>query len=279
MATQLQDPTCAAYEMLAPFYDSYTREYGHEAWLANIEAIALAHGLRGNRLLDVGCGTGKSFLPMLARGYEVTGCDISPTMVEHALEAADGRAEVVVADARDLPVLGRFDLITSLDDAINYIVSDEELGMTFAGIARNLRPGGMFVFDLTSIAAYRKFFALDSASEEGDAFFCWRGEADPDPERTPPGSIAGSEPEVFVTEDGECWRRFSSRHIQRHHPPELVEGLLASAGFDVLSRRGQMTGAQIDPVGDDEVHNKLLYFARRRPPGLRFRPSNGGESG
>src|SRR3954470_6712647 len=146
MATQLQDPTCAAYEMLAPFYDSYTREYGHEAWLANIEAIAVHHGLRGNRLLDVGCGTGKSFLPMLARGYEVTGCDLSQAMVERAREASAGAAEVVVADARDLPTLGRFDLVTSLDDALNYVLSDEELGMTFAAVARNLRLGGPLIF-------------------------------------------------------------------------------------------------------------------------------------
>src|SRR3954465_26629 len=248
MATQLQDPTCAAYELLAPFYDTYTREYGHEAFLAQIESIALTHGLRGNRVLDVGCGTGKSFLPLLARGYEVTGCDLSPAMVEHARAAAAGKAELLVADARDLPLLGRFDLVTSLDDALNYVLSDEELGMAFAGVARNLRPGGLFVFDLTTIAAYRKYFALDMASEDGDAFFCWRGEADP--ENTAPGSIGGTVIEVFTTEDGEIWRRFSSRHVQRHHPPELVEGLLASAGFDVLSRRGQMSGAQIDPVGD-----------------------------
>src|SRR3954471_19522982 len=168
MATQLQDPTCAAYELLAPFYDRYTRRYGHERWLANLEAIAIDHGLRGSRLLDVGCGTGKSFLPLLARGYEVTGCDLSPAMVERARAAAVGKAELLVAAARDLPVLGRFDLVTSLDDALNYVLSDEELGMAFAGVARNLRPGGLFMFDLTTIAAYRKYFALDMASEDGD---------------------------------------------------------------------------------------------------------------
>jgi SAM-dependent methyltransferase len=272
----LQDPTCAAYEVLAPFYDSYTRQFGHDRWLANLEAIAIDHGLRGNRMLDVGCGTGKSFLPMLARGYEVTGCDLSPAMVERARDAAGGAAEVVVADARDLPVLGRFDLVTSLDDALNYVLSDEELGMTFAGVARNLRPGGLFVFDLTSIAAYRKYFAMDTVSEDGNALFCWRGEGDP--ENTAPGSIEGSVIEVFSTDDGECWRRHSSRHVQRHHRPEVVCDLLASCGLELLSRRGQMTGAQIDAVGDDERHTKLVYFARRAPTRLDSVQTNGGES-
>src|SRR6266513_2660346 len=100
MATQIEDPAVAAYDLLAPFYDLYTHDYEHDRWLANIEAIALGHGLTGHRLLDVGCGTGKSFMPMLARGYDVTACDISPAMVERARETG---ADVFVADARDLP--------------------------------------------------------------------------------------------------------------------------------------------------------------------------------
>src|SRR5256885_6693798 len=132
MATQIEDPAVAAYELLAPFYDLYTHDYGHDGWLANIEAIAIDHGLAGHRLLDVGCGTGKSFLPMLARGYEVTACDISPGMVERASEAGD--AEVFVADARELPEVGPFDLAIALDDALNYLLSDEELAMGVDGM-------------------------------------------------------------------------------------------------------------------------------------------------
>src|SRR3954469_18676079 len=89
MATHIEDPTVAAYDLLAPFYDLYTHDYQHDALLGNIEAIALDNGLTGHSLLDVGCGTGKSFMPMLARGYEVTGCDISPGMVERARAAGE----------------------------------------------------------------------------------------------------------------------------------------------------------------------------------------------
>ena len=257
MATQIEDPAVAAYELLAPFYDLYTHDYGHDEWLANIEAIALEHGLSGRRLLDVGCGTGKSFLPMLARGYDVTACDISPGMVERARET---EADVFVADARDLPDVGPFDVAIALDDALNYVLSDDELGMVFEGIARNLRPGGIFVFDLNSLLTYRQFFTRDMASEVGSAFFCWRGQERP--EDLVAGSLASSVIEVFSSEGGECWRRYSSRHVQRHHPPAVVERLLADAGFELLSRRGQMSGTRIDPVGDDDLHTKLLYFAR-----------------
>lgn len=277
MATTVQDPACEAYELLAPFYDSYTHKYGHERWLAGIEAIAREHGLRGTRLLDVGCGTGKSFLPMVARGYEVTAFDISPAMVARACEAAAGSgAEVLVADVRDLPELGRFDLAIALDDTLNYVLSDEELQAAFSGLARNLRPGGLLVFDLNSLPAFRDGLTRDMAMETDDAFFCWRGEV-AGPEDMPPGGIGSSVIEVFSTDDGECWRRTSSRHVQRHHPPETVERLLRGAGFDLLSLRGLVTAAQIDRVGDEERHRKLLYFARRVPTLLPGWTPNGGD--
>jgi hypothetical protein len=92
-----------------------------------------------------------------------------------------------------------------------------------------------------------------------------------------PGGIGSAVIEVFSTDDGECWRRVSSRHVQRHHPPETVERLLREAGFELLSRRGLVTGAKIDRLGDEERHRKLLYFARRLPTSLSASASNGGE--
>jgi SAM-dependent methyltransferase len=276
MELTIEDPTLTAYESLAPFYDSYTQDFGHDPWLANVEAISLSHGLRGKRVLDVGCGTGKSFMPMIERGYEVTACDLSPAMVERARELAAGTgAEVVVADARDLPVLGRFDLVTSIDDALNYLLSDEELELAFEGVARNLRPGGIFAFDLNTLHCYRHYFLRDMAVETDGAFFCWRGEGDA--ECIEPGAILRSVIEVFAPDGGDCWRRSSSKHVQRHHPPELVERLLEETGFKLVERRGQITGAQMDPVGDENVHIKLDYFARRLPTNAAELTTTGGD--
>jgi predicted TPR repeat methyltransferase len=168
---------------------------------------------------------------------------------------------VFVADARALPDVGPVDFAIALDDALNYLLSDEELAMVFDGVARNLRPGGLLAFDLNSLLTYRQFFTRDVATEVGDAFFCWRGEGHA--EEFMPGSVASSVIEVFSSsEGGDCWRRYSSRHVQRHHPPEAVERLLGECGFELLSRRGLMSGTHIDAVGDDELHVKLLYFAR-----------------
>jgi ubiquinone/menaquinone biosynthesis C-methylase UbiE len=67
-----------AYEDLAAAYELLTAGYPHGRWLAALVALAGEHGLRGRDALDVACGTGTSFLPLLARGFTVVGCDLSP---------------------------------------------------------------------------------------------------------------------------------------------------------------------------------------------------------
>jgi hypothetical protein len=52
---------------------------------------------------------------------------------------------------------------------------------------------------------------------------------------------------------------------------------LAEAGFELLSRCGQVSAAQIEPNGDEQRHRKLVYFARRLPTSLADEPLNGGD--
>jgi ubiquinone/menaquinone biosynthesis C-methylase UbiE len=76
-----------AYAALAPHYDKFTRHHRHDVWLERLEALARTHGLSGRRVLDVGCGTGKSLLPLLRRGYDGAGCDVSADMLSVARAA------------------------------------------------------------------------------------------------------------------------------------------------------------------------------------------------
>ena len=260
-ALLVPDPALVAYDGLAPHYDVFTADYDHETWLNALERVALDHGLRGTRLLDVACGTGKSFLPMLERGYTVTACDLSPGMVELARAKAVGSgARVLVADMRDLPELGAFELVTCLDDAVNYLTSTPELEAALRGFARNLCPGGVAVFDANTLSTYRTAFASDAALERDGAFICWRGQAPADAE---PRVLADAWIEVFEPADGGVWRRSRTRHLQRHHTREDVERAVDAAGLDLADVRGQSPGARLDLDADEERHSKVVYVARK----------------
>jgi SAM-dependent methyltransferase len=260
--------TREAYDALAPFYDALTAEYEYERWLSQIEAIALEAGLSGRRVLDVGCGTGKGFMPLVRRGYEVTACDLCPAMAERARARAGDAAEVLVADVRELPELGSFDLITCLDDVLNYLTTEAELAAGFAGIARNLRPGGLLVFDLNSLATFRSLCAGDEVIASGGAVFSLHGTGDPE---APPGTLTSVLIEVLSSAGGDREERTFSRHVQRHHPVPVVRRCLDAAGIELFEIYGQSPGAKLDQPPDEERHTKLLYFARKRVPTSRER--------
>ena len=260
-ATRQDDPALTAYEEIASVYDAFTRAHDYERFLDVIERIARSHGLAGREVLDVACGTGKSFMPLLRRNYRVTACDLSPAMVQCAREKSAGLANVCVADMRALPELGRFDLITCLDDSLNYLLTDSELAAALSGMARLLRPGGVLVFDVNTLRTYRSAFAQTFASEQDGVFFCWRGETSSDIDH---GGRAVATLEAFVAKRSDRWTRHCSRHIQRHHTRPTVTRLARAAGLDVAEVWGQRPGVQLDSPPSEDDHTKFLYVARRR---------------
>src|SRR5689334_11323477 len=107
------------YDRLAPAYDALTAGYDHERWLGALVDLLRECGLAGTNVLDVGCGTGASALPLLAAGFSVTGVDRSEGMLEIARGRAGEAMELVQADMRGLPCLGAFDVVACLDDGLN----------------------------------------------------------------------------------------------------------------------------------------------------------------
>jgi SAM-dependent methyltransferase len=258
MNLTLESDSASAYAVLAPAYDLLTAEYAYGPWLAAIEWLAVRHGLAGRRLLDVGCGTGKSFMPLLDRGFDVTACDISPEMVAAARTKAAGRADVLVADMRRLPILGEFDLITCIDDAINHLLGPEEVGDTFEGLRANLAPDGLLVFDVNTLAAYRG--VPDVVVEDEERLLRWRGGF---AELDAPGGEAEVVIDVFTHEGDGLWRRSLSRQRHRHHPIEDIRALAEASGLEVVAVLGQRPGAVLDEYLDEHEHRKALFVMRR----------------
>lgn len=249
-----------AYEQIAPVYDDFTAHHDYELWLGNLLPKLRRHGLRGRQLLDVGCGTGKSFLPMMERGWEVTACDISPSMLELARAKAGDDARLSVADMRELPEFGRFDLVWALDDAVNYLLSSEELERALTRMARNLAPQGLLMFDVNTLLSYRTFFAETEVVERGGRRLVWRGQTAPD---VSPRSICESRFEVEAPVGRDDSERVAMHlHRQRHFPEEEVLETLARAGLECLDVYGHGFDAVPHQPVDELIHNKAVYIAR-----------------
>jgi SAM-dependent methyltransferase len=251
----------AAYETLAPFYDRFTAHHDYELWTGGLLTLAYGHGLTGNRVLDAGCGTGKSFLSLLERGFDVTACDQSAEMLDVAASKVGSEVTLHCRDLRTLDELGEFDLITCLDDVANYLTDPGDLAAALAGLARNLSPGGLLLFDANTLATYRGFFSETAVVEEERLMMIWRGLAD---DEFGPGDLACAALDIFSESDG-CWSRTPSRHEQRHHTRATVDRCLDSAGLRCVAVYGQDPEVNFEPEVDELRHSKAIYVVTREP--------------
>jgi SAM-dependent methyltransferase len=250
------DAAQETYNLHAAAYDDFTRGYMNERWTRRLLEKAMeAGGLEGTgQLLDIGCGTGHSFLPMLDRGWAVTGCDVSPAMIEVARSKTGDRAQLLVADMRELPDLGRFDLIWALNDSLNYLLSVEEFEATLAGMHRNLARESIIAFDMNTLETYHTFFRGEHVVETEGRLMVWRGLMAP--EQITPGAICEARFEV----SGEPGPAVI--HRQRHFPEQVVLTALDKARLRCVGLFGELNG-DLDDGLDEEGHTKAVYLCRR----------------
>lgn len=252
------------YDAIADSYDLFTSDHDYEAWIAGLIPALGPHGLDGRRLLDAGCGTGKSSLPMLRRGWDVTACDNSAGMLARLKAKADGKLRVVKADLRALPRLGAFNLVICLGDVLNYCATTTPLATVLTGLRRNLAPDGLLLFDLNSLATYRTFYAETRRIEIDGIEVTWRGLGNGQAE---PGTEAEAVMEVTNVSGGESARAV---HHQRHCGESEVKDAMATAGLEYLEVFGHGFDAVLQPL-DEDRHNKAIYIAKVRNPKDRRR--------
>ena len=124
-----------------PRWDAELYDEKHSfVWKMAAGLLELLEAKPGERILDVGCGTGHLTAKIAANGAQVTGIDRSPEMIQEARTAYPAlRFEVM--DARELSFPEKFDAVFS-NATLHWIKEPER---AVAGISHTLRPGGRFV--------------------------------------------------------------------------------------------------------------------------------------
>jgi trans-aconitate methyltransferase len=112
-------------------------------WKYGSDLVSLLAPRAGERILDLGCGTGHLTAQIAESGALVTGVDRSAEMVA-AARLAYPNLKFEVADARNLSFQEDFDAVFS-NAALHWIHEPE---LVLQGVRRALRPGGRFVAEL-----------------------------------------------------------------------------------------------------------------------------------
>lgn len=130
--------------MLKNRWDAALYQGSHAfVWQYGEELLNLLSPQPGERILDLGCGTGQLTQQIALTGAEVMGIDAAPTMIEQAKQNYP-HLEFAVADARDFQVEQPFDAVFS-NAVLHWILEPDTV---IGCIHQALKPGGRFVAEL-----------------------------------------------------------------------------------------------------------------------------------
>lgn len=134
------------YEELAGHYDRIYHDKPYEREAQTVVDLLRKEGAReGQRLLDVGCGTGQH-VQYFVETFDVTGVDLH----EPVLDIARGRvpeARFLAGDITTLDLGETFDALTCLFGVVGYVETWDNLDRAIGNVADHLEPGAPFVIE------------------------------------------------------------------------------------------------------------------------------------
>lgn len=239
------------YDEFAWFYDRYWAPDALTWELRILERLLLTELRPGASILDACCGAGQLVAALAARGYSVTGIDLSPAMVSLAA------AKVATATFREMDVrqldnagLERFGAVVSMYDSLNHLLTLDDLGRAITAMSGCLAPGGRLVFDLNTKLGIESWGPMSHA--DGEAAFIVEPGLDTATRR-------GEFRFVGFRPHGSAWRRVDAVLCQTWFDDEDVRQTLQDAGFESFTAydRAELLGKE--PTG-----KKIVYTACKR---------------
>ncbi len=223
-------PEYPQFAGVARLYDHLMADVPYAEWLRYVRRIVAHRRERVHKVLDLACGTGTLSELMEREGYSVVGVDISEEMIAEARrKALEGslRTRYYAQDAASMSIPGaQFDLCVCLFDSLNYITSPEQFASACCAVARHLRPGGLFLFDLNSIYALQNgFFEQNNMTSDERLRYVWRSSYDPS------SRLCTITMRFFERGDNGVDVEFRETHVQYGYSEEQVREMLSDAGF------------------------------------------------
>lgn len=229
---------------LAGFYDL------ENGWGADFDFCA-ALAKDGASVLDLGCGTG-TLAAALSEVSTMTAVDPAAAMLAIARQRPGGESvEWIEADARELRLGRRFDLVVLTGHAFQVFLTPEDQAAVLRTIATHLSPRGRFVFDSRNPAAEAwKDWTPERSRRQLQHPALGNVEAWNEAGYDGATGIVTYETHYRIVESG---RHLSATSKIRFTSKEELEALLSEAGLHVTRWLGDWQGSAWTPQSKEII--------------------------
>jgi ubiquinone/menaquinone biosynthesis C-methylase UbiE len=137
------------FSLEATFYDKIWGRHDYDADVKFLTSLFRKYHCRS--VIDIGCGTGNHALRLSKKGYQVTGVDVSPTMLKIAKEKdKERKIKFIRGDMKKLEKVilkGQgFDAAICLGQVFSHFMTDKDLHAFLNRLHKILKQNGLFIF-------------------------------------------------------------------------------------------------------------------------------------
>lgn len=218
------------YTSFAEVYDQLMDNVNYERWADFYTQMLNANGVGvGGKVCECACGTGGLTLPLVRRGFQMTGVDLSQEMLWIAAQKARKQGiglPFIQQDMRQLHLHRQMDAVIATCDGVNYLTQDKDVLAFFTAAYAALRPGGALIFDVSTPWKLENLRGNQIICEDRqDVTYMWQNRFDK------AQGLLDMHLCIFLRQKDGSYRRIDEEQRQRAHTAENLRTLLHGAGF------------------------------------------------
>ena len=243
------------YTAFAQVYDLLMADTDYQSWAGHyISLLRMGTHGSGEHCTECACGTGSLTIPLQLKGLKMTGIDLSGEMLEIAMSKARKAGLSIPFIRQDMC---RITLPTAQDaifctcDGVNYLNRDS-LQAFFLQVYRQLKPGGTFIFDLSTPFKLKHILGNNTITRSEEHYaYIWENHW------SEKNSSVRMSLDIFVGSQQNAYARVEEYQVQYAHTQETIRQLLQASGFRDSRFFSEMT---LDPAVDSDSRWHILAF-------------------
>ncbi|WP_394022966.1 class I SAM-dependent DNA methyltransferase [Anaerococcus martiniensis] len=213
------------YEDFSYIYDKLSFDLDYEGYAKNILNLVDKYNIKRENMLELAAGSGMLTHYFFDEFKNIDALDISPDMLNVFAEKYDNdNVNLIYYDMVEFENPDKYDLIVILLDSINYVTDPKELQKLFDNCYKNLKDGGLLVFDINSEYKMKEVFGSNCyVYEYEDILYTWDNFYEDD--------LIDMHLNFFVENKDGSYDRIYEYQLERVYTVDQVSQKVKEAGF------------------------------------------------
>jgi len=119
-----------------------------------IDFLAKSIEASSEPILELGSGTGRILIPLLERGFDISGIDTSEDMTDRCRAICKEKgltAKLYEQSMVDFDIPQKFGMVLLASGSLGLFTCDQDIRSTFERVMAHLKPGGLFIYEFEPV--------------------------------------------------------------------------------------------------------------------------------